>query len=576
MNAILLKLRTLRPWQLMVLLATMTLAFGAAYAIYSMSGGAPTESLISESQQLIRVERGDLTNKISTNGRTFYPVRESLNFGTSGTVSRVLVEEGQNVSHGDVMAVLNTATLRALEEEVANARITVRGAQENLDDAYYELSDAGRSKALDRVSRATRVLDDARGSLRIAETDLLQKVAEAGEDLSVSLSSYQSTLRAWFGINEFDNTLSPGALLNSWGVHLEFLYGANARDTAKTTPSFTRIASDNPSTPWNETTVNTWLRFFPGEIIATCDPNTTTESAVCVEQELDESWNQHVTARDQSDSLSVTLSKTVTKADQDVAKAEDSLEDIQESADGPDDLDLAVLQAKLKVTQMSLEEAIEARDQATIRAPFDGVIVTVGVENGQTIGANTPVVEIADPATVEIDGTVDEIDILFVSQGALAEVTMDALPDQVLKGIVSFIAPVGVTQQGVVSYPIRIQVQASDIHLPEGLSAVANIVIREDKDVLLIPLQALYGSFEDPTVQVVTDTNRIETRSVILGNSDDFWVVISEGISADDVLAMEAQQANAGELGVSGLIRRFQGGGQGGNSTFGVGGVNRR
>ena len=149
------------------------------------------------------------------------------------------------------------------------------------------------------------------------------------------------------------------------------------------------------------------------------------------------------------------------------------------------------------------------------------------MEARQEVNANTPVFEVVDPTTVEVDGIVDEIDVLFIREGAPARVTMDALPDQVLEGTVSAISAAAQNQQGVVSYPIRVRVTQQGAQLPEGLSAVASVVIREELNVLLVPLQALYGTFEQPIVRVMKD-GRIEERPVVLGNTDDFWAAVRE------------------------------------------------
>ena len=69
------------------------------------------------------------------------------------------------------------------------------------------------------------------------------------------------------------------------------------------------------------------------------------------------------------------------------------------------------------------------------------------------------------------------------------------------------------------SYPIRIQVQLPEGVRPvEGLSATADIVLREDTDVLLVPLEALYGTFEQPLVRVVHGGG-VEERPVVVGNT---------------------------------------------------------
>ena len=122
--------------------------------------------------------------------------------------------------------------------------------------------------------------------------------------------------------------------------------------------------------------------------------------------------------------------------------------------------------------QAALDAALQRLEDATLQAPMAGTVSLVNVEAGQAVNANTTVVEVVDPSVVEVDGVVDEIDVLFIRQGARAEVTLDALPGQVLEGIVSEIGSAAINQQGVVSYPIRILLQVpAGVDLREGLTA---------------------------------------------------------------------------------------------------------
>lgn len=254
------------------------------------------------------------------------------------------------------------------------------------------------------------------------------------------------------------------------------------------------------------------------------------------------------------------------------AMLDEAMEELEAMTESADPLDVALRQADVVASQAALGEAIQQLDNATLKAPWSGIVTALNIDVGQEVNANTPVMEIVDPTVVEVDGIVDEIDVLFIQRGARASVTMDALPGQVLSGAISSIAAEPQTQQGVVSYPLRIQVQApAGLQLPEGLSAVASVVIREDIDVLLVPLQSLYGTFEQPAVRVMTSGGSIVERPVSLGNSDDFWAVVEGGLNEGDMLVIESQEANTNQFGFGGgNFRSFGGGGgfPGGGGNF--------
>ena len=250
-----------------------------------------------------------------------------------------------------------------------------------------------------------------------------------------------------------------------------------------------------------------------------------------------------------------------------LAEAEETLEEYSVI----DQLDIELRQAELVAARATLETALADLERATLRAPFNGIIVSVDVEPDQQVNANAQVVEIADPSIVEVSGYVDEIDVLFLQVGSQAYVTLEALPNQTLSGVVSSIASVGESQQGVVTYPVTIRVDSADIgQAPEGLSATAQVIIRERNNAALIPLQALYGAVQSPTVRVVSGNDIVE-REVRLGISDDFWVVVEEGLDEGEVISMEVVGSGANQFGGIGATFRAVGGFGGGRGGPGGG-----
>ena len=228
-----------------------------------------------------------------------------------------------------------------------------------------------------------------------------------------------------------------------------------------------------------------------------------------------------------------------------VASAEASLADEEENLaellKGPDPSEVALREAEAASAQQALQDAQQLLEDSSLKAPFDGFVAAVNVEAGDEVQPRTPIADIVDPSVIEVDGIVDQVDVLSVRLGTPAEVTVDALPGETLQGVVTQVSPGASNQQGVVTYPIRIQVEVPPgVTLREGLSAVANIILQEERDVLLVPQQALYGIFDAPLVKVVNEEGVIEERAVVLGNTDDFWVAVRSGLKEGDQVAMES------------------------------------
>ena len=223
------------------------------------------------------------------------------------------------------------------------------------------------------------------------------------------------------------------------------------------------------------------------------------------------------------------------------------------------ELELALDEARVASAQALLDGARQRFEKSTLTAPWSGFVSAVHVEKGQDVQATTEIVDVIDPSIVVVEGIVDEIDVLSLRRGALATVTMDALPGRTLTGIVSTVSSAASNQQGVVTFDVEIEINVpADLRLQEGLSAVANVALGREQG-LLVPNQAIHGSFSQPQV-LVSNGNSLEERTVVLGSSDGFWTIIQEGLAEGEQVMIEVQDANAQQLGFRGF-----GGGGGGN-----------
>ena len=245
------------------------------------------------------------------------------------------------------------------------------------------------------------------------------------------------------------------------------------------------------------------------------------------------------------------------------AKLGDAEESLADLVDGLDPLVRALRQREIESAESDLAQAEQDLARTTITAPIDGVVETVNIEAGGAVTLTDFAFEIVDTAVAEVDGVVDEIDVLFLNVGAEAAVTMDALLGQTLAGVVSSIETTGSTTGGVVSFPVRVRVEAPPgVDLREGLSAAASVVLRETTDALLVPSAAIGGNFLQPTVLVQRD-GAVTEQPVSLGDGDDFNVVVLDGLNEGDTVVVESA---GGDFGIFGA---FFGGGQGLRQIFG-------
>jgi HlyD family secretion protein len=135
-------------------------------------------------------------------------------------------------------------------------------------------------------------------------------------------------------------------------------------------------------------------------------------------------------------------------------------------------------------------------------------------------------------------GTVDEIDVGRLHEGMPVTIKIGALPDAKITGHVSRISLKAKKEESATTFPVEITLdRASDVTLRAGLSANAEVIIRERKGVLTLPERVV--NFEKDgtawvTVQKADGTT--EKRVVKTGLSDAIQVEVLSGLEEGEVV----------------------------------------
>jgi len=160
------------------------------------------------------------------------------------------------------------------------------------------------------------------------------------------------------------------------------------------------------------------------------------------------------------------------------------------------------LQAEMLRSQALIEEAkalIKLKEaelqKAIIRSPINGIVLARHVEVGQTIVSSLQSPALftlaEDLRKMQLILDVDEADIAQVQVGQKAKFTVDAYPEKEFEAKVQEVRFYPKTSQGVVTYEVVLEVSNPELLLRPGMTATAEIIVKELKDVLLIPNQAL-------------------------------------------------------------------------------------
>lgn len=165
----------------------------------------------------------------------------------------------------------------------------------------------------------------------------------------------------------------------------------------------------------------------------------------------------------------------VTRSYHGLEQAQNSLDKLLE---GADEADVKSAQLEVEAAKLSLESARGDLEKATLVAPFDGVVAVVNVDPGDAVMPGEVVLVLATLDRLQACTTdLMELDVVRVTGGQLATVTVDALPGQEFAGIVRKVALRPGDYSGDVVYTVTVELIESDLtaELRWGMTALVEI-----------------------------------------------------------------------------------------------------
>ncbi|MBW6520894.1 MAG: efflux RND transporter periplasmic adaptor subunit [Desulfoarculaceae bacterium] len=149
---------------------------------------------------------------------------------------------------------------------------------------------------------------------------------------------------------------------------------------------------------------------------------------------------------------------------------------------------IAEAKAKLQIDKIDLEKSV-------VLSPIDGVVLKRSAEPGQTVAASFQSPELFSLAEnltqMDLQVNVDEADVGQVASGQAATFTVDAYPERIFPASITQVRYGSQASAGVVTYPTLLNVDNADLALRPGMTATADIVVKDIHDALLVPNAAL-------------------------------------------------------------------------------------
>jgi HlyD family secretion protein len=171
-----------------------------------------------------------------------------------------------------------------------------------------------------------------------------------------------------------------------------------------------------------------------------------------------------------------------------------------------------IAQSKAQVAEdaANLKQLEEQLSYTDITSPIDGIVLSRDVQLGDAVSSilvlgstATLVMTLGDTSEVYVKGKVDESDIGKVYLGQPARIKVESFKDKTFNGKVTKISPMGVEKDNVTTFEVRVSIQNPGGELKAEMTANAEIILEEHKNVLQIPEGAiLYDKDKKASVEI--------------------------------------------------------------------------
>jgi HlyD family secretion protein len=559
-----------------------------------------------------------LTATVNATGQLEPAQVVNLNFASPGRVDQVLVKVGDAVAAGAALARLDARDLRlrvaqadaalaqaqanygriaagsttaeraAAEAQLAQAQGQLRQAQGSVTAADLRAAEAQLAQAQANLARLTggplatdlraaeaqlaqaqAQLEAQRSQLSAAKTSAQLQLEQATNSLTQAQSRYSTALQNWQYVQETGNDpinpsvpdsshpgrAKPNRLNDAQRQQYQsaFVQAEAALHSAEDAVAQAQVAAEN-------------ARQAEASGVQAAEQQVALAQTNVDKLQAGATADQLAAARAAEASARANLAKlrgdqrggALQAAQAAVAQAQANLDRV---AGGPQPSDLAVAQAQVASAQAALDLAKLAVDQATLTAPFAGVVAELNLQAGEVPSqARAPLV-LADLSSYHVDVTVDEVDVSRLAAGQPVTLTLDALPGLALPGVVEGISPLATANTAVTSYQVRVTTAAREPRLRAGMSANADIVVARKQNVLLAPRRAVRNDRgrlvadlpRDPAVCALPADQRtasvdLEQREVTTGLSNEQVIEIVAGLDERTCVFVEGIDARISVL----------------------------
>ncbi len=463
---------------------------------------------------------GDLKSTVNATGVVTSVTDLNLSFKKSGNIKSVLVDVGDKVKKGQILATLSSGSEYA---ELTRARASVLAAEARLKKIIEGATN-------EEINLAKVALDNAKKDLENIRNTQNNLVNNAYSNL------LNSTLVAL--TENGDSSITAPSISGVYNLGKEgeikiSVYNSQSGLLFSTSGLVVSSGVVNSSIPQPIGNSGLYLTFssttnISGGSFTVSVPNKKAANYLTNEN----AYNQALKTRDSAISSAESL----------VAQREAELLLKQAKARTSDvelgEADVLSAKASLSLAQSNYEDTL-------IRAPGDGTITKVDIKIGEVANANQTAIVVQDISNLYVEALINESNISEIALGQKVDIIFDALIGESFTGEVSHIDPSSLASDGVVNYKIKVSINETNPNIRPGMNSEIVILTNIKSNTIALPEASLINKDGKYFVNKITNEKKkkYEETEVSIGISGDGNLIeILNGISEKDIVAIPKEE----------------------------------
>lgn len=186
-----------------------------------------------------------------------------------------------------------------------------------------------------------------------------------------------------------------------------------------------------------------------------------------------------------------------------------------------------------------LESSHIIKKSLHIHAPKPGIVMKIGVREGQFVTPANEIYMIADITKVWVYANIYENELPWVKEGDAVEIQLAGIPGKTFKGHLDYIYPYAESKTRTIK--VRLAFDNQDLLLKPDMFAEVTIYAAKQVDAIVIPEEAVIRSGTRNQVFVVRAPGKFEPRLVTLGLASGGKVTVLEGLKEGEEVVTSAQ-----------------------------------